>query len=280
MSLPSPYDDPVPHGWRAVCASLRVAVCLMCWGLAAQRLYIGTESPAAALLESQGWLAADWAARASEWSAYGLIGCGLLTLFRPCWALLLPVTAWVAAGAAAPAVLDEDPLRTLDLAVLVFAPLVLMLIEFWPPSLKFSLGRTRFALGLLRLGIVVSLLAQSSLMIREIGDTGAWSASLRAVLERVTPFDFSEPLLSRALATLAAVNVALGLVILTARQRSVLFCAAVWSCALGTIPVIVEGVPGSPSLLVDAARGGASLSLYWFWMLAIKEQSPTIVPAM
>ena len=50
MSLPSPYDDPVPNGWRLVRTLLRISVALMCWGIAAQRLSSGAESSTVALL--------------------------------------------------------------------------------------------------------------------------------------------------------------------------------------------------------------------------------------
>ena len=79
--------------------------------------------------------------------------------------MLLPVVVWTATGAASAAVLDEDPVRTLDQSVLVIAPLVLLLLDFWPPPLKFSLGRTQFALGLLRLAIALSLFAQAGLFV-------------------------------------------------------------------------------------------------------------------
>jgi hypothetical protein len=209
-----------------------------------------------------------------------MIVCGLVTLLRPCWPVLLPVVAWAGAGAASAAVLDEDPIRTLDQSVLVLAPLVLLLIDFWPPALRFSLGRTRFALGLLRLAIALSLFAQAGLFVREIGESAGFAGLLRAAIQQVASMELDEPLISRGLAVLAAVNAGIGLVVLTARQRGVLFCAALWSGALAAVPVVVDGLSGSPLLLIDAPRVGAPLAICSFWMLAVKEQSPTIVPAL
>jgi hypothetical protein len=253
-------------------------VALMCWGVAADRLCSGAESSAVDLLIDLQWLpeGATWA---SDWAGWLLVVCGVSTLFRPCWPVLLPVGVWMGLAAAAPAVLDEDPLRTLEPVVLVVAPLTLLLIEFWPPWLKFSLGRTRFALGLLRLSIAVSLMAQAGLFIREIGAPGELSQSLGAAIAQVSSFEYEEPAAFRVLAVVAAINVAFGLVVLTARQRSVLFCTALWSCALALIPVVVHGLSGSPSLLIDVPRVGAPMALYWLWLMAIKEQAPTIVPA-
>lgn len=241
--------------------------------------YMGADSSSVDVLVFLKWLPESAASQTADWVAHGLILCGLFTLFRPCWPVLLPVGFWVGLAAAGPAVMDDDPLRTLDPAVLVVAPLTLMLIEFYPPWLNFSLGRTRFALGLLRLAITVSLMAQAGLFIREIGAAGELSQSVGAAIERASSVDFEGPAALRLLAVLAAVNVALGLVVLTARQRSVLFGAALWSGALALIPVVVDGLSGTPSLLIDVPRAGAPFALYWFWLMAIKEQPPTIVPA-
>jgi hypothetical protein len=276
----SPYDDPVPHGWRVVRASLRISVALMCWGLAVHGLSDGAESPAVSLLLSRGWLPEDRAAQCLQWASYAMIACGIFTLMRPCWFVLVPVVAWTGAGAAAAAVLGEDPIRTLDQSVLVIAPLSLLLIDFWPPLLRFSLGRTRFSLGLLRVAAAASLFAQAALFVREIGGSTAFAGMLEAAIHQFTPIELDEPRMSQLLAALAAVNVAFGLVLLTARQRHVVFFAALWSVALAAIPVVAEGLPGVPRLMTDTPRAGAALAICLFWMLAVKEQQPTIVPAM
>lgn len=280
MIAPSPYDDPVPHGWRLVRASLRVSVALMCWGLAAQGLSDSAESSAVAVLLSRGWVPEDRAAECLQWASYAMIACGIFTLMRPCWFVLVPVVAWTGAGAAAAAMLDNDPVRTLDQSVLVIAPFSLLLIDFWPPPLKFSLGRTRFSLGLLRTAAAASLFAQAALFVREIGGTAAFAGSLEAAIHQFKPIELAEPRMSQLLAGLAAVNVAFGLVLLTARQRDVVFFSVLWSIALAAIPVVANGMAGVPLMMTDVPRAGSALAICLFWMLAVKEQQPTIVPAM
>src|SRR5690606_18507354 len=147
----SPYDDPVPRGWKFVQGTLRVAVCLQCAGQALIHLWARESSAAAGLLNSLWTSEPSVADSYTAFAGYGLAIAALFTLLRPSWPVLLCAVLWFGAEAAAPVVDDDGVLPLLERVLRVAMPLVLMLVDFWPPALSFSIGRAKIALALLRM---------------------------------------------------------------------------------------------------------------------------------
>ena len=278
MPPPSPYDDPIPRGWKLVQGTLRVTVAMQCVGAAAARLQAHRESTAVQLLEAWQLLPAEQAGRADNLAGYALLLCGVLTLVRPCWPVLLPVTAWFGGLAAGPAALQQDPVGTVSQVVAVVTPLVLLLVEFWPPALSFSIGRAQASMLLLRLGIVTSLAGHALLLLMECGQPGEWGGQVRRSAERLLGSNLSAGTVVQVLAVGAAIDLGLAANLLAARVRPLVLLLTAWGAFLAAIPVAAQGPAEYYVCLSQAALAGAPLSLFCWWFCAIREQPPIVVP--
>lgn len=277
MAPPSPYDDPVPRGWKFVQGTLRVAVCLQCAGLALAHLSGSRESGAAGLLQFL-WDATDSAAASqSRLAGWGLAIAALFTLLRPSWPVLLCVVLWFGAEAAAPVVNDGGVLSLLALVVRAAVPLVLLLVDFWPPALSFSIGRAQVALALLRLALVTSIAAGGVLKLLELAEPGEWTALLRDAATTLG-VNATDAQLAQGLAALLAVDIALAWSALTSRSRPGLGLLAAWIVAEAALWIAARGSAGYALFLLDASTAGAPLAVLLFWVCAVKEQPPVIVP--
>lgn len=277
MAPPSPYDDPVPRGWKFVQGVLRVAVCLQCAGLAAAHLYAGQPSAAAGLLNGLAALPDVEAGRLVSLVGYGLAAAAVLTLLRPSWPVLLCVVLWFAAEAAAPLVDGADVPSLLRCSVHVLMPLGLLLIDFWPPRLAFSIGRAKVAMAMLRLAVVVSTSAQGLMTLAEIPAGGTQGELLRSAAVAVGRGP-SESQLAQALALIVAADLALACHLLLSRNRIVAGALAAWLVAKAALWIAGDGAAASAPFLLEASQAGAPLAVLLFWVCAVKEQPPLIVP--
>lgn len=278
MSPPSPYDDPVPRGWKFVQGALRVAVALQCAGAAIAEWKAVDDSPVLALLRSTYQLPDELIPRFGTFAAYGLGIAALLTLMRPNWPLLLVMTLWFAASAAAPAVDDAGWLVTLEQVTRVSTPLVLLLVDFWPPPLSFSIGRATVALGILRVGIIASLAARIGRLWGECAHPGDWSSLLEQCVRHVDAGSAGATPVVQLLVIVLAVDAALGFSLLISRSRPAAMLLALWHVALGSLPLIAFGPDALDACLLQSAAAGAPLALGLYWICAVKEQPAIIVP--
>jgi len=277
MAPPSPYDDPVPRGWKFVQGTLRVAVCIQCAGQALLHLSAGQGSGAARLLTAMREAAEGTPAPWTPFVGYGLAIAALFTLLRPSWPVLLCVIVWFGAEAAAPAVDDGHVAELLAGVLRVALPLVLLLVDFWPPPLSFSIGRAKVALALLRLSLVTSIVAGGVLKLAAIGGGGMWADLVRDAAIALGQ-SFADAQVAQALAVMAAIDFGLAWSALTSRNRLSLGVLAGWIVAEAAVWIAAQGPSGYAEFLLSASAAGAPLAVLLFWICAIKEQPPIIVP--
>jgi len=276
---PSPFDDPVPRGYPVVLATLRIAVAVLCWGWAAARLQRGEDFGLVAGLTRFGGLTQPLAEMALRRVAQGLIVCGLLTLVRPCWPVLLPVTVWFGFVAACGPLVSGDPLRPAIDSVRVAAPLALLLLDLWPPAVKFSLGRAMVGLGLLRLGAVGTFAGIGVRALQQARTGGPLSELLAACLRQVLRLDPTPAQAQGGLGIVGGLLIGLALGMLLVRSRMI--AALMTLTALGlSLSCVVGGGPGAyPRALLHIADAGVPATLGLYWLLAVKEQPAITLPA-
>jgi hypothetical protein len=278
MSPPSPYDDPVPRGWKFVQGALRVAVALQCAGAAIAEWKATDETSVLRLLKSTYAIPEELAAEFGTFAAYGLGIAALLTLMRPNWPLMLLVTLWFALTAAAPAVDDASPLVSLEQAIRISTPLVLMLVDFWPPPLSFSIGRATVSLGILRVGIIASLASRVGLLWKECGYPGDWSALVAECMHSANSAAPTDVAIVQLVALILAVDASLAFSLLISRSRPTALLLAGWQVALGALPLVAFGPDALDACLLQSAAAGAPMALGLYWICAVKEQPGIIVP--
>jgi hypothetical protein len=277
--MSSPFDDPVPRGLGVVQATLRITTAVVCWGWAARFLHLKTMSPVAGLLKA--WLALPDAriAGIENTTAYALIVVGLLALVRPCWFILFPAYLWltlaaVGSGFASPA---YKPLAGLEHAAGSVAPLALLLIDFWPPKLKFSLGMYSTGLWLLRIGAAVSFIAQGVYAVIQSHFGGPWIDIMQQTLDHLAPREFTERDVQFALTVLGMIDVAVGFALWIRRSRIAALAAAVWGIVAAGFYTVASGETLYAETLVQAAMIGAPATLLIHYWLAIHEEPATVV---
>jgi hypothetical protein len=254
-----------------------VAVCMQCAGQALLHLSAGRESGAARLL-----MAVQDATEASSgpWTpfvGYGLAIAALFTLLRPSWPVLLAVILWFGAEAAAPVVNDGHVLDLLAGVIRVAMPLVLLLVDFWPPPLAFSIGRAKVAIALLRIALVTSIAAEGVLKLVAIADGGAWADLVREAATGIG-LTATDAQVSQTLAIMLAADFGLAWASLTSRNRLSLGVLAGWIVTVAAVWIAARGPSGYAEFLLHASAAGAPLAVLLFWVCAVKEQPPIIVP--
>lgn len=278
-ALKSPFDDPVPRGFRVVLATLRIAVTLGCWGTAMARLSRGDDFGLTPLLALQAGFTPATADALLDNIARGLAVCGLLTLVRPCWPVLLPVTAWFVFVAAAGPLFTGEPFRPATHAARYLTPLALLLLDFWPPRTKFSIGRAMVALLLLRLGIIVTFAAEGVLAILQSRAGGPLAAQLATALERVVRWSAATEQAQTALGVVGGLYLGLALGLLLVRSRGISLLMTLCGAMGAMTYVIAGGADAWPQTLLHAVAPGAAFALFLYWWLAVKEQPAITVPA-
>ena len=277
MSPPSPYDDPV-RGWKFVQGALRVAVSVQCAGAAIAEWQRTDDSPVLALLRSTYEIPSEGTLQFGTYAAYALGIAALLTLMRPLWPLLVIVTFWFGACAVARYLETEQAPAAGALIIHVVSPLVLLLVDFWPPPLAFSIGRATVSLALLRMGIILSLGFHAALVWCELADPGRWSQLVDQAVRVMEVPSAGAGLTRQVLAAILALDAALAVNLLLSRSRPAALLPAAWCIALAALPLIARGPDAAAESLLLASAGGAPLALGLYWMMSVKEQPPIIVP--
>jgi hypothetical protein len=275
----SPFDDPVPRGNNVFLATLRIAVTLGCWGAAAARLAAGDQfgllDP---LVDSAGFSTAA-ANGLLDKLAWGLVLCGLLTLVRPCWPVLLPVTVWFALLAAIGPALHQRPIQPVTHALRYLGPLALLVIDLWPPRIKFSLGRAMVGHFFLRMGIVLTFAGEGLVALLQSRLGGPLVTQLANGLSSVFRADLTTEQVQTTLAVIGGVYVGLALGLLLVRSRAIALLMTLVGCLGAMSYVVGQGPHAWPQALLHMPVAMAPLALFLHWWLAVKEQPAITVPA-
>ena len=280
-SSENPFDTPVPKGVSLVQGTLRVVVAIQCWGMAAARLHHDQQTPLSEFLANGYDLGADKIPLLEDYAAYALIGCGLLTLLRPCWPVLIPVVVWQAAIAITTALAGEGTIPLLEpaeQATRFLTPMALLIIDFWPPRLKPGLTLTRASIGLLRLGTCATFAAHGLVAIYQFRHGGNFVDLILFSFEKVFQYDVERELAQNALAVIGALDVAVALSLLTSRSRALALWMAFWGLLTACSRTLAYGLEGYDMTLIRIANGGAPLAILIFWVSAVREQKPNILP--
>ncbi len=277
--MSSPFDDPVPRGIGVVQATLRITTAVVCWGWAARYLHLKTASPVAALLEVWLGLEAPQIAKIESITAYALVAVGALALIRPCWFILFPAYGWltlaaIGTGFQSPA---YKPLAGLEHLAGSVAPLALILMDFWPPKLKFSLGLYSTGLWLLRIGASLAFIAQGIHAVIQSHFGGAWVEVMQQALENLTRREFSDRDVRFALSVLGVCDVAVGFALWIRRSRIAALSATFWGIVAAGCFTVASGETNYAETMTRAALIGAPATLLLHWWLATHEEPATIV---
>lgn len=275
----SPFDDPVPRGQNVVLATLRITVALACWGAAGARLAAGDDFQLLDPLVRYAGFTPAAANGVLDKIAWALALCGALTLVRPCWPVLIPVTIWFAALTAVGRALDKPDLQPVTHAVRYLAPLSLLLLDFWPPRVKFSIGRAMVGFFFLRLGTVVTFAGEGLLALQQSRGDGPLTPQLGEALEHVFHWDAPIEQVQTVLGVIGGLYLGLALGLLLVRSRAIALLMALIAAAAAMTYVIARGPAAWPQVLLHAAPGGAAMTLFFHWWLAVKEQPAITVPA-
>ncbi len=277
--LASPYLDPAPRGFRVVLATLRIVVALECWGLAASWLAAQDDLGMLNFLQQQMQWTPETAALWMNRSAWALVACGVLTLLRPCWPVLIPVIACFGCVAAASTVSENNPILPAIHAVRILAPAVLLLLDFWPPKTDFSLGRATVAIFLLRLGSSATFLGIGLVCLDQARTGGPLVELLAQTLEKGFQKSPTADQAQRWLGWIGSLDVALGLGVLFCRSRFFALAMAVWGTLWMACRLLAFGPEAYHLVLIRAAVGGAPAALFVYWLMAVREQPPAVIPA-
>lgn len=271
-----------PRGLPLLKATLRVVVAVQCFGAAARYLSMEVPSEIGAFLVTD----LNWQQLQAEqldlYVAYGLIACGVLTLLRPSWVLLLPVVIWFAGTSLMPIVKNDVPLPMLHpcaMASVMTAPLALMILDFWPPTLKSHLGRTVASMWLLRLAAAATFAGHGLLALGHSIDGGESMDLLMAVSDKVFGWEMTDANARWVLTIIGGLDLGLALNVLASRSKPIVLLMAVWGFATAASYVILSGPQGFPEVMLRVANGGIPLVLFLYWALSIKEAPIEVVKA-
>jgi hypothetical protein len=271
-----------PRGLPVLKATLRVIVAVQCFGAAAKMLSMEVESSIANFLVTDLNWVQEQASQVDEYVAYGLLGCGVLTLLRPCWPVLLPVSVWFAAGSLVGVVRDGaimSILEAVEQSARVAAPLGLLLLDFWPPSLKSHLGRTVVSIWLLRLAIAATFAAHGIVALLHSQQGGSFLELVTVTCEKVSGWEMSDSQARLVLAIIGGIDLGLALNVLVSRSRPIVAYMMFWGVATAASRIALLGPQGYPEVLVRIAHGGIPLVLLLYWSLSVRQPPAEIVKA-
>jgi hypothetical protein len=279
--MDNPFETPIPRGVRLVQATLRVVVAVQCWGMAAARLHLKHDTTVGRFLAAIYEIPQVRVDVLEDYAAYALIAAGLVTLVRPCWPVLLPVSGWFLATTAAGLWEEMTTATMLDAAthtVRIAVPIALILIDFWPPSLRPTLSFCRTTILLLQLATAVTFVAYGLIAMQQFRNGGPLVDTIVLAVQKVWQRTLAPASVQQTLAIIGAVDVGAAFVMLTSRSRTCALWLATWGLATASLYFLAQGVTGYHESLIRVADGGAPLAVLLFWLRAVREQQPQFVP--
>ena len=273
MTDTTPFDSPDVRGLRLVQAALRVSVSLACFGAVAavlhQKVY-----PLTPMLVNIHGVSVAAAHTIEQVSAYVLIVCGLATLSRPMWPALLFTGVWFATASSV-SLFEEGAAAAemvpLEHAVRFLTPWALLLVDFFPPRLKFGLARFLASMIMLRVGIVATLATGG---LRAIFDsrTGQGVTLIVATAgEKLLRHPLETETAAVATAIVGGISIGLALAISSGRPRGVGAAAIAWGVFTAFGWTIAHGSRGYHETLLRSCEWGAPLALLTFWLRGIED---------
>ncbi len=277
----NPFETPSPKGIRLVQATLRVIVAIQCWGYAASHLHHGKSYIFLKLLKSNYNLSDEQVVLFTDYAAYFLIGYGVVTLFRPMWLILMPLTIWQTGMAVSLLVLEpgiQSQLEMAEQSVRFVVPTSLLAIDFWPPRVKPTLAFCLSSIRMLRLATAVTFLGQGLMALYQFQNGGEFVELVTLSAQNL--FDKAiEPAQARqVLAVVGVVDIVAAVSLMSSRNRFVAFLLVLWGLTTAASYTFAYGFEGYDSTLIRIASAGAPLAVLTFWMTAYKEQDPIILP--
>lgn len=278
----NPFESPRPRGVRMLQGALRVVVALQCFGMAAARLHLRHDDAFAQLIAPLAQLPADQISTVSDFLAYSLILCGVITLLRPVSLILIALAAYISVTILAP-VFAADPEASLTLlqAGQLTRPasvLALMLVDFWPPRMKPSLVMCLASTALLKLATAISFIAWGYLAIEESRTGGELLDIFRQAIFQLTQRKLPMEGASQTLGVCGGVVIGLALAIMSARSKGVLIASILAGGLIAMIPTFAHGPTGYALTLVQLSLPGAPLSILIFTINCIREQPLKYLP--
>lgn len=271
-----------PRGLPVLKATLRVIVAVQCFGAAAKTLSMEVESSIASFLVTDLSWVQEQASQVDEYVAYGLLASGVLTLLRPCWPVLLPVSVWFAAVALVGGVRDGGMvsiLEAVEQSARMTAPLGLLLLDFWPPSLKSHLGRTVVSVWLLRLAIAATFAVHGVVALLHSMQGGGFLELLTVTCHKVFGWEMADSEARLVLAIIGGIDLGLALNVIACRSRPIVAYMMFWGVATAVSRMVLLGPQAYPEVLVRIAHGGIPLVLLLYWSLSIRQPPAEIVKA-
>lgn len=278
----SPWEHPDPRGLPAVQGVLRVVVAIQCWGAAAELLRDGGPSNLSRLVFQGLSTGSTEGLQFDRVVGMTLLLCGLVTLVRPIWVALLAAGGWFVAQAVASSVMADGELNLFapaEQVVRAAAPVSLALVDWWPPRLKFSLGRFLFGLGFLRTGAVISLMAQGLRTLLSLPDRARSLELVQKAVASVGAGPLSETQAAMGLGLLGGIDVGIAIAFVATRSKLVAFLMAAWCLFRISLWTFAFGAGGYADTLLRAGLVGAPVVAMAFSVLAVRELPPEILPA-
>ena len=279
----NPFETPSPKGIRLVQATLRVVVAIQCWGYAAGHLHQGKGYLFLALLKSNYKFSDQQVVLFTDYAAYALIGFGVVTLLRPMWLILMPLTIWQTGMAASLLVLHPGTASQLEMAeqaVRFVVPTALLVIDFWPPRVKPTLAFCLSSIRMLRLATAVTFFGQGVMALSQFQNGGEFVDLVTLSAQNL--FDKAmEPAQARQiLAVIGIVDIVLAVSLMSSRNRFVAFLLVLWGLVTAASYTFAYGFQGYDLTLIRIGSAGAPLAVLTFWLTAYKEQEPIILPEL
>ena len=277
-----PYIDPPIRGLTVVQATLRIFVALECWGAAVSRLVSGRPTSLNRLLQQDFSLPASAASVLDQSVAWALLICGFATLIRPLWPLLVAISCWMLAQPVAAVLTGFGNIPQLEPAqdaIRWMAPITLLLVDFWPPSLKFTITRYEMAIGLLRLALAATFIAGGLLLIHLSGKSSPLAEMLVRGSARLRLANLSPERAQFYLGVLGGLECGVGLSLLFGRSLAAAAVAMILGFASAALPTIANGTAGYHDTLTRLIEGGAALALLAAWSMGYQGYPPTPLAA-
>jgi hypothetical protein len=159
------------------------------------------------------------------------------------------------------------------------APISLALIDWWPPPLKFSLGRFLFGLGFLRSAAVMSLIAQGLRTLISLPDRPRAIELVQRAATAVGAGPLTETQAGMGLGLLGGIDVGVAIAFFATRSRLVAFLTMIWCLFRVSLWTFAYGAGGYADTLLRAGLVGAPFVAMAFSVLAVRELPPLILPA-